>query len=308
MPVTHFACCRQIIQSVLRICILLAITTFCTFGANGQGIPIGQWRYHMPGKEMVALVETPSYIISATPYSLLFYNKDNKSIAPFNKIHGLSDLGISALAYDQERDLLLIAYENGNFDYLQGGRITNVPDIRMASFPGGKKIHQIRIIGRFAYLACDFGVVQFDMETRLIRDTWFIGNQGSQLAVFDLTHDGSRFYAATALGLQHAPDDGTNLANFQNWEKVSITGLPQELTNMIAFFDGRVFVNIRNGQQDILYYQVNQGWQVFIPFGTEYFHKKIALFTSDQYLVVSNQGFLDFFDDKIFFTIRKRIH
>ncbi len=263
---------------------------------KGQDIPVGHWRHHLPNNEIIAIAETPDQIIGATRFGLVVFNRQDNSVEKINKVHGLSAFGINTLTYAEEQDAILIGYENGNLDIIQGKHFFNVPDIRRANILGSKAINNILVLDNTAYLACDFGIVEFNLDDLLIYDTFFIGEEGGLLNVNDIAFDGTYLYAATSEGLLKADVETANLADFQNWEKVTVTGLPNEVFNLAAFFDGRVFINQTTEEADYLYFQDEMGWDLFNPGNTDYFQEKRNLRSSGDYLLVSNYPSLDVFD------------
>src|SRR5690554_2059363 len=75
---------------------------------SGQEIPVGHWRHHLPNNTVIAVAETPEKIIGATSYGLVVYNKEDSSVEKIDKVQGLTDFGITSMAYDEEHELLLL--------------------------------------------------------------------------------------------------------------------------------------------------------------------------------------------------------
>ncbi len=89
---------------------------------------------------------------------------DDLSLKRFSTVNGLSDVSVTALGYSNDAQCLIIGYRNGNVDLMKGNQIINLNDIRTASSVTSKKINQITVKGKLAYLACDFGIAVVDME------------------------------------------------------------------------------------------------------------------------------------------------
>ncbi len=264
---------------------------------SGQGIPLGQWRHHLPNNQVISVAETPDRIIGATPFGLVVYNKEDSSLEKINKVHGLNDFGISSMAWAESRELLLIGYENGNLDIMKGRDVFNVPDIKIASLMGSKRINRFLVMGATAYLACDFGIVELDLSSFLIRDTYYIGPGGSLTTVHDLAFDGTHFYAATNAGLLVADAQSPNLADFQNWKRETVTGLPTEVFTLVSYFGGRILANLSNQEGDFIYIEDELGWELFDPLvEVRYFERKHRIRSSRDHLIVANDLFLDVFD------------
>ena len=262
----------------------------------GQDLPIGHWRHHLPNNRVIAIAETPEKVIGATEYGLVVFNKTDNSVEKVDKVQGLTDFGITSLAYSEQYDLVIIGYANGNIDLIADRQYINVPDIRRSSIMGSKRINNILVRGNRAYLACGFGIVEFDLATWLIRDTYFIGPAGSQVEVFDLAHSGTHFFAATNAGLLSAPAQGVNLADFQNWQRISVSGQSNEVINMVAWYEGHLLANVARTAGDLLYLFNGSSWQLFSPNGQPYTGTRRKLKVSGDKLLVSNQTLVDIFD------------
>ncbi len=285
----------------------MALLTFCciaSVASQGQNLAIGNWQHHLPNNRIIAIAETPTKLIGATPYALIVYNKDDQSVEKVDKVKGLSDFGISSIAFAKEQEMLIVGYENGNVDIIKNNQVFNIPDIKMASVMGSKKINSILIIADKAYLACDFGIIELDLPRLLINDTFYIGPQGSLVNVNDLVFDGTHFYAATNQGIRVANAQAPNLADFNNWQREVVTGLPNETFTLAIIFGGKIFATLSNQQGEFLYYQDGSGWQLFDLWNDGYRQGKYKLRTSGGFLLVCNHDWLDLFNEDLTFYRR----
>ncbi len=277
----------------------LAVSLNCVSAALGQNIPLGHWRHHLPNNRVIALAETPEKMIGATEYGLVVFNKTDNSVEKIDKVQGLTDFGITSLAYSGPHDLVLVGYANGNLDLIQGNHFINVPDIRRSSIMGSKRINNILVRDNRAYLATGFGIVEFDLVAYLIRDTYFIGPVGSQVEVFDLTHSGTHFFAATNAGLLSAPAQGVNLADFQNWHKINVSGQTNETVNMVAWFENHLLANVAGATNDQLFIFDGTAWELFNMGEQPYTGNRRKLKVSGGKLLVSNDFFVDIFNSDL---------
>ena len=254
-------------QTILVFLLSLIITT-----ASGQNAGVGQWRDHLPFNKFIAVTETHDKIFGATPYAVLTYDKDDKSIERFTKINGLSDIGISDIRYSEELQTIVLAYTNTNIDLFKGNYIINIPDIKRKPILGNKVINKVSFRGDYAYLSCGFGIVVLDVVREEIFDTWYIGPEGSQINVFDLTHNDTSFFAATEDGIFYASVSNPNLADFTAWQKMENAPYPFNEYSLIEFYAGNIFANLKAGgniEQDSIYYYDGFEWKVLIPDNTQ---------------------------------------
>ena len=98
---------------------LIILTHFVS--TKGQNVPTYSWQEHLSFQNAKCIVEVENNIYCATENGLFYYNKDDYTINRLNKINGLSDIGISSLAYDKENKILVIG----------GGSSEEIDDVRV---------------------------------------------------------------------------------------------------------------------------------------------------------------------------------
>lgn len=229
--------------------IFFNILLFLSYFSYGQGIAIGQWRNHLPKNNVIAVAEANNRIYAATPYSIFYFDKTDNSIQQLTKVNGLSDVGISAIHFNKNYNILVITYTNANIDLFKTSGIINIPDIKMKSIPGNKKINNITSSGKYAYLSCGFGIVVLDLVKNEIKDTYIIGDNGSKINVWDIAINDTAIYAATQVGIYKANSTNPNLADYHNWEKdSSIRGINSNYKH-IVFFNDKIIVSKERGTQ-----------------------------------------------------------
>lgn len=244
---------------------ILITILFLSINSVFSQIGIGQWRDHLPYKSGISVAEAGSRIYCATPYSLFYYEKTDNSVEKLSKVNGLSDVGISKISFDKNSGILIVAYTNSNVDLIKNNQIINISDIKRKQILGNKTIHNIFIRNNLAYLSCGFGIVVLDFIREEIKDTYYIGVNGSYLNIFDLSANETNFYAATENGIYTALINAPNLADFESWQR--ITTIPDFASsfNLVEFFGGKIILNKTNAgyNDDVLYIQDGLGWQPF---------------------------------------------
>lgn len=270
--------------------VFLFLFLFSVSLAAFSQIGVGQWREHLPYREALRVTQAGEKIFCSTNLGLFAYNKEDRSIEKFSKVSGLSDIGINALNYYPEKDMLLVAYANSNLDLIEGNEIYNMPDIKNKPMSGFKTINEVLFLGDYAYLSCAFGIVKVNLERREIADTYYIGEQGSSINVNDLVFDGTYFYAATETGIYQADIASSNLADYNNWHKIQ--GIPDNTGEYIsiAYFNNRIFAcHKENFEENAIYHfspENPAGYQSFESWLTN----TLRLGTSEQTLLVVAEG------------------
>jgi len=258
----------KIIRIYLFVISLFLVSSFHAFSQTGS---YNLWLDHLPYNNCKEIAEAGEHIYAATPYSLFYFNKSDNSLNRLNKVtpDGLSDIGISSIAYSSKLSTLVVAYSNTNIDLVKGSEIVNIPDIKRKQILGNKTINSIFILDKFAYLSCGFGIVVVDIEKEEIKDTYYIGPSGAQMDVKSLVYHevDNKFYAATEKGI-YAADASSNLAFYVNWiQDVTITG-PNANFNMVASFQGKIYANkaTSGANPDTMFVKEGSGWADFIPY------------------------------------------
>ena len=194
-------------KAKITLFVLLAIVLSCSWVSAQTGSE-NLWLDHLPYTNCKAVAEADNLIFATTPSSVFYFNKTDYSLNRLNKVtlNGLSDIGISAIAYCSKLNTLVVAYSNTNLDLVKGSTVVNIPDIKRKQILGNKTINSILVIDKLAYLSCGFGIVVLDIEKEEIKDTYYIGPSGSQIDVKSLTYHqtDNKFYAATEKGIYSA--------------------------------------------------------------------------------------------------------
>ncbi len=217
---------------------LFFITAFYSLA---QEIAIGEWNVHIPYRNAIAVAESDTKIYCASESSLFTYDLNDNSVTTFTKASGLSDAGISTIAYSKEYETLIIAYSNGNIDLVENNKIINLSDIKRKSITGTKTINHIMFMGNEAWMACSFGIVILDITSKNFLGNWYIGPNGTNVEVKDLTFDEQYIYASTADGIYRADINSINIQDYNYWSKMS--GLPSGNYNCICSFANKIYTN-----------------------------------------------------------------
>ena len=191
--------------------------------------PIESWQYHLPYSSVNSLQIINDEIWCGNDASyLMSYNPNESVLTTYSKLDGFAEASVAKLRYNETYDWMVVAYKNANIDIVKSDKTINLPEIKDKLIPGDKQIYEIHFIDNLAYLATGFGIVVIDLVKEEIKDTYFIGENGTSLNVFSIADDGQNIYAATQNGLYFIDIDDANPSNFANWVLFDETnGLPQ---------------------------------------------------------------------------------
>jgi hypothetical protein len=205
--------------------------------------PVGSWSDHLFYNTARSLAVGSRNVFASTGSSIIIYNKDYDETKKLSRVTGLSETGISAIAWSEENDALIIGYSSTNIDLLIEKLIYNIPDIKMKYLAGKKEINRIRTNGRYAYLACSFGIVIIDIVKKEIFDTWKPGSGAETAEVFDIAFGSGKVYAATGSGLYTALLSNQGLSYFGNWSLLSSLPKPGGKYNCVMYAGNKLYVN-----------------------------------------------------------------
>jgi hypothetical protein len=209
--------------------------------------PVGEWTDHLNYSSARSVAVGSNEVFASTGSSVIVYNKSFAELRKLSKVTGISETGISTIALSEENSTLIIAYNSTNIDVVKGNAIYNIPDIERKYIPGDKTIYRIRVSGRYAYLACSFGIVVLDLVKNEIYDTWKPGNSSAAASVKDVAFGDGKVFAATNIGVFSADITNSGLAYFGNWSPVKSLPSPGGNYNLALFSGNNLYVN-RTGQ------------------------------------------------------------
>lgn len=281
--------------------LVFGLLLFLALPRAGAQSALGSWSDHFAYRAVHQVVWTPNKVYAAGSLGLFCYDTQHETIEKITKTNLLSDVGIATMAYDEVTKCLVVAYNNANIDLVWDEKVYNLSDILRSSVPGDKSIYNISFYKRCAYLACGFGIVVVDLDRREIKNSYFIGPEGTYLAVYDVAFAGNRLVAATAQGLRFADKDNDFLNIITSWssdEQSLLAGQP--VTDLAVIGDRLMAVaslsdTLKNSPkikgEATLYREVDDG--LFEPWITGDIR---SLQVADESVVVTTYGSVALYD------------
>jgi hypothetical protein len=256
---------------------ILSLFAFLTFFPVSAQIPTGGWRDHLPYYQCIKVVEIGSKIYCATNNNIFTYNSGDKSLEKLSRINGLSDMGISTMEYYQSKNILLIAYTDGNIDLLINNVITNIPALKNKLISGYKTANHICFNGNYAYISYPgpLGILVIDLVKKEIKDNYQIGSLGESYTVNSVAVSDSIIYAATNNGIFSASVNNPFLVDYTQWQLVTNIPNANGQFDKICYYNGMIIANSvgTNNNSDHLYFLKNNVWASFLPGATMHKHE-----------------------------------
>jgi len=209
--------------------LFVAVSVFCC-NLSAQNI-MYNWRTHLAYTNIGQIAMTADKIYAVSDGAMFSINRNNTDAKPetYSKINGLSDNNIVFIAYSQQYGEMLVAYQNGNIDFIgDDGQILNFPDVYRANLTAEKSLNDVLFDGEFAYLSYPFGIVKLSLSKMEVTETYFIGENNTFVDVKSLSILDGYFYAVTADKIYKALSQGVNLINYANWNVLS--DVPDDMT------------------------------------------------------------------------------
>lgn len=209
-----------------------------------------RWKDYFSYFNILDIIETQDKLICATENGLFTYNKSTDEINKISKVNGLNSLKISAIAYNQSLDILIVAYQSGAINILMpNGEIKYFVDIPIdTDFQGSKAVNHIFTEGNKAVFSMDFGVVLFDLTNMEFDETAYFRNGSTYIVANESVIFNDTVYTATSNGIYSHIIDGA-FPNFFGWTQ-TFTGTAFQ--NM-EVFAGKMFA----GNYGTVYHSTN---------------------------------------------------
>ena len=206
------------------------------------------WRDFYSYNNVKDFIKVENEIFAIVDNALFTYNLDNDEINKISSVNGLSGETTTSLYYSKTNEKIVIGYETGLLEIIdRKGNITIAKDIVNFNYSGNKQINNITEFDNKLFLSTSFAVVVYDLENLNFGDTYFIGNQSSEIRVNEILIIDDIIYAATENGIFMADVFNPNLIDYKNWN-LNFAG---DFTS-ITSFSNEIFTSRGNNLYSVL--------------------------------------------------------
>ncbi len=288
----------------MRNFILLLLWGILTSAVHAQNVPLGSWESHFSYRSAKHILKVRTKVFCSSYNGLFSIDQTDNHIVNYSKANGLSDVGVSSMAYDSTENLIILAYRSGNLDLLYlndtlgPSQIINWPFLADASdLPASKQISKISFQNKKVYLSTNFGIIVLDPKLREIEETYrYIGPGGQEVGVSDITFSNDSLFAATSQGLLATSLSPTiNKQYFANWKTVptpyKAVAVSYQNGNIYAGFSGYGVYKRNNTEWELVYQSISPTYS---------FSEKNNLVTLADRILVLNQNKTDVYQNPIF--------
>ena len=184
-------------------------------------------------------IKVEDEIYAIVDNAIFTFNITTRGVTKISSVNGLSGETTTSLYYSKVFDKVVIGYETGLLEIVDGNNnITIAKDIVNFNYSGSKQINNITEYNNKLYLATPFAIIEYDIENLQFGDTFFIGNQSSEISINQIQIYEGIIYAATEDGVFTASVDNPNLIDFNNWTQHFSGSF-----SAVEIFDNQVFVS-----------------------------------------------------------------
>ena len=163
-------------------------------------------------------VKTENEIHAIVDNAIFTYNELTGEITKTSSVNGLSGELTSSLFYSNSYKKLIIGYETGLIEIIDDNKnITILKDIVNFNFSGDKSINNIIGYNNNLFISTSFAIIVYDIDKLQFGDTYFIGDQSSEIKINEVKISNNIIYAATENGVYTADITNPNLIDFNNW-------------------------------------------------------------------------------------------
>ena len=210
---------------------VLLICLFCCVSIQSQTDYSDNWEDFFSYTNVKDFIKVDDVIYAAADNAVFTYNIQTQETQKLSSVKGLSGETTSAIHYNKTYDRLVIGYENGLVEVVDSdGTITISADIVNFSQTGSKRINHIFEHEDKLYLSTPFAIVVYDIERVEFGDTFFIGQNSSEVVVNQTTVLDNTIYAATDNGIFTADITNPNLIDFNFWQQSIATSSFSKIT------------------------------------------------------------------------------
>jgi hypothetical protein len=182
-----------------------------------------RWKGYFSYYNITDLDESDNKVYAAAENAYFIYDIPTQTLQTVTSIEGLSGNKISKIYHSENYGLTCIGYEDGLIQIVMDNNqnIFSVVDIRdkISISPNNKRINNFFEFEGKLYISTDFGIAEYSLQNLEFEDSFFIGTNGSQIQINQITILEGKIYAATSLeGIKSADITSPNLIDFEVWQ------------------------------------------------------------------------------------------
>lgn len=195
------------------------------------------WRSFLSYNQVNSVATDGTTFYAGTNSGFFTYNRADGAMTSYSKANGMSDIGLSYVAYDKLTGYTVLAYRNSNIDLFNGTSFTNIPEIVLSSGSGNKAINGVMAHEGRAYLSTNLGLVILNLNKKEVKETIHFYDNSVDVPFFATMIDGNFLYASTEKGLYRINVNSPSIQFQAQWEAVNTT----RMYHYLAKVNGEIY-------------------------------------------------------------------
>jgi hypothetical protein len=261
---------------------------FLVLFVNGFAQTNPQWQGYFSYNKITDISQGQDKIYASSEIAVFSKNLATNDLATTTSVDGLKAETITAIHHSESFNKTLVGNQNGLLLILNSdGKIVfkNGIVVEVPVSPFLKKINHFLEHNGKVYISCDYGISVFDLTSMEFGDTYYIGNNGQQVKVYQTTILNGEIFAVTDIhGIKKASLSNPNLVDYNQWQ----------------LFDGGFWNGITTIQNKLI--GMNTNARLYKHNGTffeEFFimnQSGLDIRTNEDFLIVTNQNYIYIFN------------
>lgn len=274
-----------------RIFALLLFVAHIAYTQNNNQL----WGSYFSYNNITDIAQSEHKLYAGAESAMFTKNVLTNELKTITSVDGLKTETITALYHSTSFNKTLVGNQNGllliiNSDNTIVSKIDIIQETTVQA--NKKKINYIYEYEGKAYIACDFGIAVFNLATMEFGDTFYLGPNGAEIPVKQLTIFNNNIYAATATnGIRRAFIGNPNLNDFNQWQEYT-EGPWQGVVN----FAGKLF----GAQSGSLYRNEGGVNTFFMSMPSDILDVRVA----NGYMIVTSKERVNVYNDQLSLVIQ----
>lgn len=206
-----------------------------------------QWRTHFAYSNIEDIQPSPKHVYALSSGALCAVHRSDESLSYYSKINGLNGSSIHRIDFDRFTNTLVISYDDGLIDLMdQNEDVQLVADLYSKSLNTSKQVQDITFHNGKAYMAMSFGIMVMNIRKHEISDTYYLGDQGTEVSINAIATFNDSIYAASGNRLYYAHIND-NLMDFATWQSRLLSSNVMQLissdSSMYMLMDSTIYHN-----------------------------------------------------------------
>ncbi|NRD22029.1 ABC transporter substrate-binding protein [Winogradskyella litoriviva] len=267
------------------------------------------WEGHFSFYEVNDVCVGQNKIYGAAQNAILIYDPQTNQINTITTVQGLSGEDISTIYYSEISERLLIGYQSGLIEVYSDvdQSVLSVVDIveKQNITSENKIINHFYEYDGLVYISTDYGISVYNLDQLEFGDTYFIGDNGSQISVKQTTIFNNEIYAACYYGngIKKADLNNPNLIDYNQWQNIAYGSFLTISTfndkvysvktdNSLLEIDGNAFSTVLNFEMLPLDGEISESNLIYTAANATYvYNENLQLVNSFQSSETSSDSF-----------------